>query len=69
MNIIGNIFGEVCKTLFPIPVHKTPFYNKKIKLPSTDWAASHVLSLPIHPLVSPKNLSFIAKTVRESLTR
>ena len=64
-----NSKGIGAAAYYPIPVHKTPFYNKKIKLPSTDWAASHVLSLPIHPLVSPKNIEFIAKTVRESLTR
>src|SRR3989304_2090072 len=64
-----NSKGIGAAAYYPIPVHKTPFYNKKVKLPSTDWAASHVLSLPIHPLVSPKNIEFIAKTVRESLTR
>jgi dTDP-4-amino-4,6-dideoxygalactose transaminase len=64
-----NSKGIGAAAYYPIPVHKTPFYNKKIKLPSTDWATSHVLSLPIHPLVSPKNIEFIAKTVRESLTR
>ncbi len=36
-------------------------------LPTTNWAASQVLSLPIHPLVSTKNIEFIAKAVRESL--
>ncbi|MGI0064535.1 MAG: DegT/DnrJ/EryC1/StrS family aminotransferase [Nitrosopumilaceae archaeon] len=64
-----NSKGIGAAAYYPIPVHKTPFYNKKITLPSTDWAASHVLSLPIHPLVSPKTIEFIAKTVRESLTR
>ena len=64
-----NSKGIGAATYYPTPIHKTPFYNKKIKLPNTDWAASHVLSLPIHPLVSAKNLEFIAKTVRESLIK
>ena len=50
---------------YPIPVHKTPFYKSKIKLPITDWAASNVLSLPIHPKVTAKNIEFIAKTIFE----
>ena len=52
---------------YPIPVHKTPFYKSKTKLPVTDWVASHVLSLPIHPKVTTKNIGFIAKTISEIL--
>ena len=62
-----NSKGIGAAAYYPTPVHKTPFYNKKIKLSVTDWAASHVLSLPIHPLVTTKNIEFIAKTIRESL--
>jgi len=52
---------------YPIPVHKTPFYKQKIKLPRTDWAASHVLSLPIHPKVTSKNIEYIAKSLHDVL--
>ena len=62
-----NSKGIGAASYYPTPIHKTPFYNKKMKLPITDWAASQVLSLPIHPNVSTKNIEFIAKTVRESL--
>nr|WP_237087756.1 DegT/DnrJ/EryC1/StrS family aminotransferase [Nitrosopumilus piranensis] len=37
----------------------------KSKLTNTDWASKHVLSLPIHPNVSTKNIEYIAKTVRD----
>jgi dTDP-4-amino-4,6-dideoxygalactose transaminase len=40
-------------------------YKSKIKLPITDWASSHVLSLPIHPKVTPKNIELIAITISE----
>jgi dTDP-4-amino-4,6-dideoxygalactose transaminase len=33
----------------------------------TDWAASNVLSLPVHPKVTSKNIEFIAKTIRDIL--
>lgn len=62
-----NSRGIGAASYYPTPVHKTPFYNKKIKLSNTDWAASQVLSLPIHPLVSTKNIEFIAKMLRNSL--
>ena len=45
---------------YPIPVHKSPFYKSKTKLPITEWAASKVLSLPIHPKVTTKNIKFFS---------
>jgi len=62
-----NAKGIGAASYYPTPVHKTPFYKLKTKLPITDWAASHVLSLPIHPNVTQKNIEFIAKTMREIL--
>ena len=50
-----------------LPIHKIPFYESKISLPVTDWSASHVLSLPIHPKVTSKNIKFIAKSISEIL--
>lgn len=52
---------------YPLPVHKTSFYKQKNKLPVTEWAASSVLSLPIHPKVTSKNIEFIAKSLRRIL--
>ena len=63
-----NSKGIGAAAYYTTPVHKTPFYKKKIKLPHTDWSASHVLSLPIHPMVSSKNLAYIAKTIHEALS-
>ena len=62
-----NVKGIGAASYYPIPVHKTPFYKSKTKLSVTDWAASHVLSLPIHPKVTTKNIEFIAKTISEIL--
>ncbi len=52
---------------YPIPAHKIPFYKTKIKLENTDWASKHVLSLPVHPKVTTKNIEFIAKSMRDIL--
>ena len=62
-----NKEGIGAVSYYPIPVHKTPFYKQKTNLPVTDWASSHVLSLPVHPKVTQKNIEFIAKTLRDSL--
>jgi len=62
-----NSKGIGAAAYYTIPSHKTPFYQRKINLPTTDWAASRVLSLPIHPKVSQTNLEFIAKTLRACL--
>ena len=62
-----NEKGIGAASYYPTPVHKTPYYKLKTKLPVTDWAASHVISLPIHPKVTQKNIEFIAKTLRDIL--
>jgi dTDP-4-amino-4,6-dideoxygalactose transaminase len=62
-----NEKGIGAASYYPTPVHRTPFYKSKTKLPITDWAASHVMSLPIHPKVNQKNIEFIAKTIRDTL--
>jgi len=64
-----NSMGIGATTYYPTPIHKTPFYQKKIKLSNTDWASSHVISLPIHPLVNTKNLEQIAKVIRGELKK
>jgi dTDP-4-amino-4,6-dideoxygalactose transaminase len=56
-----NQKGIGAASYYPTPVHKTPFYKVKTKLSMTDWAASNVLSLPVHPKVTSKNIEFIAK--------
>lgn len=47
------------------PIHLMPYYSKfgKYKLPETERAAKQVLSLPVHPGVSDKQIDFIGKTV------
>ena len=62
-----NEKGIGAVSYYSIPVHRTPFYKLKTKLPITDWAASHVISLPIHPGVTLKNIEFIARTLNEIL--
>ena len=62
-----NEKGIGAAAYYPTPIHKTPFYKLKTKLPVTDWASTHVLSLPIHPGVTQKNIEFIAKTMHEIL--
>lgn len=50
---------------YSTPVHKVPFYNKSVKLAVTEWAASNILSLPVHPLVNNENLCQISKILHK----
>ncbi len=59
--------GIFVASYYATPIHKTPFYRKKISPSNTDWAASRVLSIPIHPKVTERNLEFIVKNLRELL--
>jgi dTDP-4-amino-4,6-dideoxygalactose transaminase len=62
-----NEKGVGAMPYYRVPVHKSPFYKLKTKLPVTDWASSHVISLPIHPNVTQKNLEFTAKIICDVL--
>ena len=62
-----NAKGFGANVYYPIPVHKIPFYNSGKKLPVTEWASKHVLSLPIHPGVTTSNLNDIAKIIKKEL--
>jgi len=61
------------------PVHRTPFYsnlaNSRQKhesgvmpsnLRNTEWASKHVLSLPVHPLLTVDEVEFIAKSMKSA---
>ncbi len=58
----GNGVGAA--TYFKTPVHMTPLYSKlgysKKRLESTEAAAEHVLSLPVHPAVSQPGIEKVA---------
>lgn len=60
-----NAKGVGAAVYYVPPVHKTPFYSKKIKLPNTEWAAAHVLSLPVHPRVTQGDLELTARIIRD----
>lgn len=50
---------------YPTPIHKLPSYMSKANLPETDKAAREVLSLPVHPKLSPGELHRIVIAVNE----
>ena len=64
-----NAKGIGATAYYSIPTHKTPFYNSRTNLPVTDWAASTVLSLPVHPLVTDDNLHYISKVMHQAIGR
>ena len=54
------------------PVHKMPFYAhiaSETKLPTTEWCADHVLSLPVHPHVTEANVDRIANSLKSTLEK
>ena len=54
---------------YPVPVHLQPGYAdlgyEEGSLPATEWAAGHVLSLPMFPGLSEEQLDVVASAIRE----
>ena len=56
----------VSRCYFFPPVHRTAYYQQRpefrnVALPNTDWAARHILCLPVHTEMTPSELSMIVK--------
>jgi dTDP-4-amino-4,6-dideoxygalactose transaminase len=72
-NKIGKVLNQKgigAAVYYDPPVHKTPYYRNLISnltLTNTEWASRHVLSLPVHPLLTEKELEFICSTLKEAL--
>jgi perosamine synthetase len=54
------------------PVHKTPYYEKMILseanlLINTNWASEHVLSLPVHPLITKSDIERIENSLEKNI--
>jgi dTDP-4-amino-4,6-dideoxygalactose transaminase len=39
-----------------------------IKLTNTNWASKHVLSLPVHPLLTDQDINYIAASLIETIS-
>jgi dTDP-4-amino-4,6-dideoxygalactose transaminase len=63
-----NSLGIGATVYYRTPVHRTPFYaDSNVSLPNTEWAAGHVLSLPVHPLVTASDVKYIANSFMKML--
>jgi len=58
---------------YPVPIHKQSFYVSdlgfKDSLPETEHAAQEVLSLPVHPSLSPSDLETIVSAVNDFMEK
>jgi perosamine synthetase len=56
-------YGVGSGVYYPIPNHRLPSFGLGLDLPETERAANEVLSLPVHPSLSPADLDRIAESV------
>ena len=61
-------FGIGNDVYYPTQVHKLPSFNLSIELPETEIATREVLSLPVHPGLSKKDLKRIASSFNSIYT-
>lgn len=55
--------GVGTAVLYPIPIHRTAAYRQSVNLPHTEHATTQVLSLPVHPALTPTDLDRIVVAV------
>lgn len=68
-----NENGVGSEVYYPVPIHKQSFYVKdlgyKDGLPETEHATEEVLSLPVHPALSPSDLETVVSTVNDFMEK
>jgi dTDP-4-amino-4,6-dideoxygalactose transaminase len=68
-----NENGVGSEVYYPVPIHKQTFYVTDLgysdSLPETEHATTEVLSLPVHPALSPSDLETIAGAVNEFMEK
>ena len=62
-----NKLGIGAVPYYSTSIHNTLLYRGSHKLTTTDWAATHVLSLPIHPKVTKSNIQYMAQAIHDVL--
>jgi dTDP-4-amino-4,6-dideoxygalactose transaminase len=53
---------------YPTPIHRLPAYGLDLDLPVTDRVAGEVLSLPVHPALSARQLDHVVASVARVVT-
>jgi dTDP-4-amino-4,6-dideoxygalactose transaminase len=63
--LMGNLrkLGIGCEIYYPTQVHQLPPFKSGVDLPETRLATLQVLSIPVHPSLSRRDLKKIAMTV------
>jgi dTDP-4-amino-4,6-dideoxygalactose transaminase len=58
---------------YPLPIHKQSFYMEMFgdekTYPEADFAATEVLSIPVHPSLSKEDLGTVASTINEFMAK
>ena len=54
---------------YPTPIHRLPAYALDLDLPVTERAAAEVLSLPVHPALSPEQVGHVVAAVGRAVAR
>ena len=69
--LVGNLSDKGVSTgvYYPTPIHRLPAYGLDLPLPATDRAAAEVLSLPVHPALSGRQLDHVVASVTAAVLR
>jgi len=60
-------YGITTLVHYPIPIHKQKCFSEfnKLNLPVVEKKVENILSLPIHPFLSKKDINYVAKKIKD----
>lgn len=61
--------GVGATVYYPIPLNKLPVFHDSSKLPNCEEAAGHVLSLPVHPLLTEEEKNRVVDIFKQAIKK
>ena len=50
---------------YQLPIHKTKTYKSNLKLPNSERNSRQLISLPMHPFLTKKNIDYISNVIKK----
>jgi perosamine synthetase len=61
--------GVGCDVYYPTPIHRLPSFNSVHDLPVTEELVKEVISIPVHPSLTPEELEQVVSVVNDAVTQ
>ena len=63
-----NEAGIPSAVYYPVPLNRQPALYSDVPIPKSEYAADHVLSIPMHPYLSESDQDQVIEALKKAIT-